>query len=41
VASAAAESDAIMNAIDIILRGYPVGVPHERAADATRRFRPD
>lgn len=27
VASAKAEADAIMNALDIILRGYPVGMP--------------
>lgn len=28
VATAAAESDAILGAIDVILRAYPVGIPH-------------
>jgi hypothetical protein len=28
VASAAADADAVMQAIDVILRGYPVGLPH-------------
>jgi hypothetical protein len=28
VASATDQSDAILDAIDVILRGYPVGLPH-------------
>ncbi len=40
VASAVAQPDAIMHAIDIILRGCPVGGPPDPTPAVSRRHRP-